>query len=75
MNNKIESWRLIVGGISILFIIAMWVIKDVGSIYANLTKEELIPVVVTSICVTLLKVAFIAIGVIVLRKIFDKSKQ
>lgn len=75
MNNKIEPWRLVVGGISILFIIAMWVIKDVGSIYANLPKEELIPVVVTSIFVTLLKVSIIAIGVIVLRKVFDQSKQ
>ena len=75
MNNKIEPYRLIVGGISILFIIVMWVIKDVGNIYVTLPKEELIPVVITSICVTLLKVAFIAIGVIVLRKIFDRFKQ
>ena len=72
MKNKLEPWRLIVGIISILFIIVMWVAKDVGKVYATLPKEDLLPVIVTSLTVTLVKVAFISIGIIIIKKITKK---
>ena len=73
MKNRIEPWRLIVGILSIIFIIVMWVVKDVGNIYASLPKEQLIPVIFTSVCVTLLKASCITLGVIILKKFINKQ--
>ena len=73
MKNRIEPWRLIVGILSIIFIIVMWVVKDVGNIYASLPKEQLIPIIFTSVCVTLLKVAGIALVVIIIKKFTSKQ--
>ena len=45
----------------------MWVEKDIASTYAALPKEQLLPVILTSAAVTLLKVGAMA-GVILLVK-------
>ena len=66
-NKKKEPWRIGVGVIAILYIIFMWVKKDVVSIYSTMPSEEVLPLIATTIAVSLLKVAAIA-GVILLVK-------
>lgn len=65
---KKEPWRIAVGVISILFIVFMWVKKDIVAIYQTAPKEQLIPMLVTTVAVSLLKVGLIA-GVVFLVKL------
>ena len=73
MNRKIEPWRLVVGGLAILYIIYMWVKKDLGSI--TLPKEDLIPMMFTSITVTLVKVLGFIIIILLVKTILIKIKK
>ena len=65
---KKEPWRIAVGVISILFIVFMWVKKDIVAIYQTAPKEQLVPMLVTTVAVSLLKVGLIA-GVVFLVKL------
>jgi hypothetical protein len=67
-RQKVEPWRIVVGIISILFIVFMWAKKDIVSIYQTAPKEQLIPMLVTTVAVSLLKVGSIA-GVVFLVKL------
>lgn len=67
-NWKKEPWRIAVGVISILFIVFMWVKKDIVAIYQTAPKEQLVPMLVTTVAVSLLKVGLIA-GVVFLVKL------
>lgn len=59
-NSKKEPWRIIVGILSIAFIIFMWVKKDNVTIYSTMPKEQVFPMIVTTIAVTLAKVLLIS---------------
>ena len=79
MNNenkrKREPWRIIVFIISILFIAFMWVKNDVVSIYATMPGEQVVPLIATTISVSLIKVAAIAGGVLLIKWIVGKIKR
>ena len=66
-DRKIEPWRIIVGTLSIAFILFLWVKNDILSTLAAMPKEQAIPLVVTTIVVSVIKVVVIA-GVILLVK-------
>ena len=66
-GKKKDPWRIILGLISIGFIVFMWVKKDIVSIYATMPQEQIIPMIATTVAVTVLKVALIT-GVILLIK-------
>ena len=70
-NKKIESWRLIVGVISILCIIVMYVRKNL--IHIDVTIS--LPLVITSIAVILLKVTAIVIVVLFVKWFTNKIKK
>ena len=70
-NKKIEPWRLIVGVISILCIIVMYVRKN--SLHIDVTIS--LPLVITSIAVTLLKVTAIVIVVLLFKWFINKIKK
>ena len=79
MNNeknksKKEPWRLVVGIISIVFIVFMWLEKDIAAIYSTLPKEQVAPLIATTIAVSLLKVFAIAGAVLLIKWIIVKSK-
>ncbi len=59
-NGQKEPWRVIVGIISILFIVFMWIGKDILHIYSTMTVEDALPLIVTTVAVTVLKVLLIA---------------
>lgn len=62
--------RYIVGFISIVVIIYMWSDIDVS----NYSKEEAIPLIVTSIVVSFIKALIISSVIILLKKIIYKFK-
>lgn len=57
-NKKtIKPWRMAAGVLSIGVILFLWVKKDVAAIYSTLPPEQLVPVLVTTVAVSLLKIA------------------
>ena len=79
MNNenkrKREPWRVIVFIISMLFIAIMWVKNDVVSIYTTMPKEQVVPLITITILVSLIKVAAIAGGVLLIKWIIGRIKR
>lgn len=78
-KEKKEPWRVIVFIISVLFIIFMFIKKDTASVYGTISAEEALPVLVTNIAVTLLKVTAIAgiafIGKHIIGKLKNKREE
>ena len=74
-NKKKEPWRIIVGIISIAFIVYMWVEKDIMTIYTTMPKEQVVPLIATTIAVSLIKVVAIAGGILLIKWIIGKSKN
>ena len=74
-KKKIEPWRLIVFILAVTFIIFMWVKKDIAEIYATMPSEQIAPLIVTTITVSLLKVAVIAGGVLLIKWLIGKIKK
>ena len=74
-GQKKEPWRYVVAGISVAYIIYMWIEKDVASIYATMPKEQALPIVVTTIAVSLLKVAVITVVILLVKWIVGKIKK
>ena len=74
-NKKKEPWRIIVGIISIVFIVYMWVEKDIMTIYATMPKEQVAPLIATTIAVSLIKVAAIAGGILLIKWVISKVKN
>ena len=71
-NKKKEPWRIIVGILAIAFIVYMWVKKDIMTIYTTMPKEQVVPIIVTTIAVSLIKVAAIAGGILLIKWIVGK---
>ncbi len=72
---KKEPWRYVVSGLSFAYIIFLWVRKDIGSIWASMPAERLLPMAVLSIVVTVLKVALIAAVLLLIRLLLSKLKK
>ena len=73
--KKIEPWRLVLGLVSIVYIVYMWVKKDIAGIWGSLAKEELLPIVLTSTAVSVLKIAAIAAVVFLARWLIRKFSK
>ena len=74
-NKKKEPWRIAVGTLAIAYILWMWVKKDILTIYATMPQEQVLPMIATTLAVTLLKVGAIAGGILLLKYIFGKAKR
>ena len=73
--KKIEYWRIIVGVISIVFIVGMWITKDLISVYKTAPKENIMPMIVTTVAVSVLKMAGIVLAVFFVRWLIGKIKS
>lgn len=69
---KKELWRYIVGLLSAGVIVYMWTTKNVAGQYADMAKEDLLPLIVTNAAVTLVKVVAIAAAVWLVRWLVAK---
>ena len=74
-NKKIEPWRIVVAILSIGFIIYMWTTKNIAEIYGELPTEQLVPLLVTNMVVTLIKVAGLTGGILIIKWIISKVKR
>lgn len=73
--KKTERWRIIVGIVSILYILFMWMKKDIADIYSTMPAEQVIPLIVTTVGVTLAKVAVLAVVVLLVKWVLVKMKK
>ena len=71
-NNIPKPVRIGLGVASILYIVFMWVKKDVAGIYASLPAEEALPLLVTTVAVFLVKVVLLAAVILLLKWIAGK---
>ena len=74
-NSKREPWRIIVGIIAIAYIIYMWVEKDIMAIYSSVPQEQALPLIMTTIVVSLMKVAAMTMGILFIKWIVGKFKK
>ncbi len=74
-EKKKEPWRYVVAAIAVIYIIYMWVEKDLVSVYGNLPSDQMLPMVVTSVVVTLVKVAGLAVVVFLVKWLIGKFKK
>ncbi len=74
-GQKKEPWRIVVGVIAIIYIIYMWVEKDVVAIYSAMPAEQALPLIVTTIAVSLFKVGAITVGILFIKWIVAKFKK
>lgn len=74
-GQKKEPWRILVAIISIAFIIYMWVEKDIVAIYSSMPAEQALPLAVTTIVVSLVKVGAITVGILVVKWIIGKFRK
>ena len=74
-NKKKEPWRIIVGILAIVFIVYMWVEKDIMTIYTTMPKEQVAPLIATTIAVSLIKVAAITGGILLIKWAISQCKN
>lgn len=72
---KREPWRITVAIVSVVFIIFMWVKKDIGAVYSTMPAEQIVPLVATTVFVTLIKVATITGVFFIIKWIIGKIKR
>ena len=75
MKVKKEPWRIAVGIISVIFIIFMWIKNDIISIYTTMPKEQIVPLIATTVVVSVLKVAIITSVVLLVKWLIKKVKD
>ena len=71
-KKKIEPWRIIVFIIAVILIIFMWIKNDIIQIYTTMPQEQILPLIVTTILVSLFKVAGIAVAILLLKWLIGK---
>ena len=74
-RKRIEPWRVIAFIIAAGFIIYMWIKKDMADIYANMPTDEAIPLIITTVAVSLLKVAAITCGILLIKWIIGRVNK
>ena len=72
---KKELWRWTVFGLSAVCIVFMWVRRDIGQALTSVSPEQLLPMALTSVAVTAVKVIAIAGGILLLKRILSKLKK
>ena len=72
---KKEPWRYVVAAIAVIYIIYMWVEKDRISVYGNLPSDQILPMAVTSVAVTLVKVGLLAGEILLAKWLIGKFKK
>ena len=75
MNKRPDKWRIVVFIISVLFIMFIWIKKDIGKIAETVPSDQLVPVIVTSLLVSIFKFALIADVVFLVKWLIDKKNK
>ncbi|MBQ2862532.1 MAG: hypothetical protein IJE83_07040 [Oscillospiraceae bacterium] len=67
--------RIALAIFSVIVIIIMWTEKDVLGLWSGLTIEDAVPMVITNLTVTALKIALLAGGIYLIKTVFAKIKK
>ena len=67
--------RIALAIFSVIIIIIMWTEKDVLGLWSGLTIEDAVPMVITNLTVTALKIALLAGGIYLIKTVFAKIKK
>ncbi len=70
-----KSRRIALAIFSVIVIIIMWTEKDVLGLWSGLTIEDAVPMVITNLTVTALKIALLAGGIYLIKTAFAKIKK
>ena len=73
-TKKKEPWRIVVFIISVVYIVFMWVKKDIAVIYATMPADHVVPLIATTVMVSLVKVVAIAGGILLVKWVITKLK-
>ena len=74
MKNKHTALRIIIGILSIGYIVFMWIKKDILSIYSAIPHEEAFPLIITTIVVSVFKVLILTCVILLVKWIIKKLK-
>ena len=74
-KKKKEPWRIGVFVAAVLYILWMWVKKDIAATLATLPEEQALPIIATSLVVTLVKVAVLAGAVLLGKWLLGKLRK
>ena len=74
-DKKTPVWKIGVFIISLLFIVFMWSKKGIAQSLETMPQEQVLPFIVTTIAVGLLKVGVIAGAVFLIKWIIGKIKN
>lgn len=74
-KKKKEPRRITVFIIAVLFIVYMCVEKDIMTIYTTMPKEQVVPLIATTIAVSLTKVDAIAGVIFLIKWVINKTKK
>ena len=58
-----------------MFIVYMWLEKDIMAIYSSMPAEDALPLIVTTVVVSLVKVGVFTVGILLLKWIAGKLKK
>jgi hypothetical protein len=74
-QKKREPWRILAGIAAIAFILFMWIRKNIAAIYATVPQEQTLPLIVTTVLVSLLKVGLLTGGLLLLKWLLGKYRK
>ena len=74
-KGKRAPWRLAVGFLAAVWIIYMWSTKDLAAQYAALPREQALPLIITTVVVSAVKVIVIAAAVWLIRWLVAKLNK
>ncbi|MBQ4085760.1 MAG: hypothetical protein IJC54_04210 [Clostridia bacterium] len=69
MEKKREMWRIVAAAAAVGWIVWTWVQKGIGGQMAGMPKEDMLPILLTTAAVSLGKVALIAAGLWLAKRI------
>ena len=74
-NQKNGQWRVIAAVVSAVYIVYMWSEKDILAVYGSMPLEQALPMIVTTVAVSLFKLGALAAGILLLKWIMAKFKK
>lgn len=73
--NKNKPLRIIIGILSIAFIVYMWIKKDILSVFNPFTSKDILPYLVTTTLVTIGKILLIVLCILLIKWALSKLKN
>ena len=68
-HKKTEPWRVIAAIAAVIYIVFLWVKKNIPASLTVAGTEDILPFVITNLAVTLIKIAAIAAVIFLAKKI------